>query len=163
MPTDKYLPVDLHAGNNAAPGAGFPGRVLVLTGTYAKTAADTDLSVLRLGKVPVTAIPLPWCSSIENDAIAGFTSVNLGAYKVGEGKGVISANCFDSAVDLHLVNTGTKPFSAVTLGSRGKNIRDILALTIGTRENIDIALNGATLGANTGNIAWTLCFLIPQQ
>lgn len=163
MATDYYIDADLAAGNRSSAGNGAGGRILVIIGTYEKLAADTDNSTLRIGKVPANAVPLPKLSSIENDAIAGFTAVDLGLYKPGVGGAVVDANILLAAADLHSANTGTDPFAAVTLDKRGQNLLTLLGLAVGAHEEFDIVLGGATLGANIGTISWQLAFLVPQQ
>lgn len=173
MATNKYVNATREAGGRTMPGQVVPGRVLRLVGTYEKTAADTNASILRIGTVPANAVPLYQSSQINNDALAGATVVDVGIYEVSDGPNdgvVVDADLFSSNLDIAAGNALASPVKAFqthpTIEEFGLTILALTnAVNATTRadEAFDIALTGDTFGVATGTIAWDLSFLVPQQ
>lgn len=171
MATNKYVNTTLAAGGKTMAGAGFPGQVLVLTGTYEKTALDNNTSVLRLGRVPANAIPLPHLSKLNNDALTGATDVDLGLYAPleagGTGGAVADKDCLADGLDIAAGNALASPiaaFPAVTIEQFGLDLRALAGDVIGDgNEFYDVAITGNTFGTAAGTIAWSLAFLLPQS
>lgn len=169
MATNKYVNTTLAAGSKVLAGAGFPGPVMVLLGTYEKTAADTDTSVLRLGKVPRTAIPLYHSARLNNDALAGATDIDVGLYKSLAGGGdVVDKDILTDGIDIAAGNALASPvaaFQAVALEKFGLNLGELVDLASGTTsydQEYDLAITGNTFGVALGTISWSLAFLLPQ-
>lgn len=171
MATNKYTNATQQAGGKTMAGAAFPGQVLVLTGTYEKTAADNNTSVLRLGTVPANAIPLPHLSKLNNDALAGATDIDVGLYAPlqagGTGGAVADADCLADGLDIAAGNALASPipaFPAVAIDEFGLDLRALAGDAIGDgNEFYDVAITGNTFGTATGTIAWSLAFLLPQS
>lgn len=170
MSTNLYVNTTREAGGKSVAGAGFPGKVLCLQGTYEKTASDNDASVLRLGTVPATAIPIATLSKLANDALTGATDVDIGLYRPS------SPNVDGAVVDKDILSDGLNIASGAALGSEvrafqalaidkwGQDLRTLAAVDdIGEAEAYDIAITGNTFGTATGTISWELYFLLPQQ
>lgn len=168
MSTNKYVNTTLASGAKVSPGAGFPGGVLCLKGTYEKTASDNDASVLRLGKVPVTAIPLVNLSKLGNDALSGATDVDIGVYKCGANGTVVDKDCLSDGLNIAsgaALGSEIRAFQAVGLDEWNRSIKDIVESDNSTTiydQEVDIALTGNTFGTATGTISWELFFLLPQ-
>lgn len=166
MATDKYVNTNLAAGQKVLPGVGGGGRILVLQGTYEKTASDNDTSVLRLGKAPANAIPLVTLSKIGNDALTGATDVDIGTYKPGAGGAVVDKDCLSDGLNIasgNALGSEARAMQAVGLDEFGDDLRTLSAESVGDSEEYDIALTGNTFGTATGTISWELYFLVPQQ
>lgn len=168
MSTNKYVNTSLAAGAKVAAGVGFPGNVLVLAGTYEKTASDNDASVLRLGKVPITARPLVTLSKIGNDALTGATDVDVGLYKCGANGAVIDKDCLSDGLNIAsgaALGSERRAFQSVDIDEWNRSLKDIVesdgSTTIGDEE-ADVCLTGNTFGTAAGTISWELYFLIPQ-
>lgn len=166
MATDKYVNSTLSGGSKVPAGAGAPGRVLCLSGTYEKTAADNDTSILRLGTAPANAIPLPTKSVFGNDALSGATDVDIGVYEQGEGGAVVDADCLADGLNIasgNALGSEARAFPAVGLDEFGDDLRTLAGGSVGDgAEFYDIAITGNTFGTATGTIAWELYFLLPQ-
>lgn len=169
MATNKYVNTNQEAGSKAMGGASFPGQILALTGTYEKTALDTDGSVLRLGTVPANAIPMSH-SFMAFEAIAGLTDVDVGTYAQSNGAvdGVVAdKDCLSDGLDPHAgaaLGTEIRAFQAVGIDELGQDLRTLSGGSVGDGKDFyDVALTLNTGGANTGTIAWELYFLLPQS
>lgn len=165
MATDKYVNTNQEAGVKTMAGAAFPGQVLSLVGTYEKTAADNDTSVLRVGTVPATAIPLVTLSKSGNDALAGATDVDIGTYKVDGA--VVDKDCLSDGLDINAgaaLGSERRAFQAVGLDEFGQDLRTLSGGSVGDGNDFyDIAFTGNTFGTATGTISWELYFLLPQS
>lgn len=169
MATNKYVNTTQEAGGKAMGGASFPGQVLTLTGTYEKTAADNDGSVLRLGTVPATAIPLSH-SYLANDALTGASDVDLGVYAQSNGAvdgAVADKDCLSDGLNIaagNALGSEIRAFQAVGIDELGQDLRTLAGGSIGDGNDFyDVALTGNTFGTATGTIAWELNFLLPQS
>jgi hypothetical protein len=169
MATNKYVNATQEAGGKAMGGASFPGQVLTLVGTYEKAAGDNDTSVLRLGTVPATAIPLPH-SFIGNDALAGATDVDIGVYKQSNGPvdgAVVDKDCLSDGLDIaagNALGSEIRAFQAVALDEFGQDLRTLAGGSVGDGNDFyDIAITGNTFGVAAGTISWELNFLLPQS
>lgn len=164
MATDKYVNSTLEAGSKVSPGAGFPGEVLILSGTYEKTAADNDTSVLRLGSVPATAIPVPTQCLLGNDALTGATDVDIGTYR--QNGAVIDADALSDGLNIaagNALGSEIRAFQAIGLHEFGSDLRTLSGESVGSGQEIyDIAITGNTIGTATGTISWVLTFILPQ-
>lgn len=168
MATNKYVNATQAAGGKTMAGAAFPGQVLCLTGTYEKTAADNDTSVLRLGTVPANAIPLATLSKIGNDALSGATDVDVGLYApLPNGGAVADKDCLSDGLDIAAgaaLGSERRAFQAVGLDEFGQDLRTLAGDAIGDGNDFyDVALTGNTFGTATGTISWELYFLLPQS
>lgn len=166
--SNKYANSTLHAGGKVAAGLGFPGNLLVLSGTYEKDGAnDGDASVLRLGTVPANAVPVPTLSRLNNDALAGATDIDLGVYKQGEGAAVVSKDILCNGIDIAAGNATGSPiyaFQAVGIDKYGQDLRTLVSGSVGDgNDHYDVALTGNTFGTASGTISWVLVFLLPQS
>lgn len=165
MATDLYMTTNQEAKTKGLPGDAFPGRVLALTGTYEKTAADTDGSVLRFGSVPANAIPLSH-SFLGFDAIAGLTDVDVGVYKQGDNAAVVDKDCLSDGLDPHAgaaLGSEIRAFQAVGIDELGQSLRTLAGGAVDDgNDYYDVAFTFNTGGANTGTISWELYFLLPQ-
>lgn len=170
MATNKQVNTTRAAGGKTMAGAGFPGQVLVLTGTYEKTALDNNTSILRLGTVPANAIPLSH-SYFANDALTGATDIDVGVYAPlnpdNTGGVVASKDCLMDGVDWAsgaALGSERRAFPAVGIDEYGLDLRTLAGDTIGDgNEFYDIAITGNTFGTATGTISWELYFLLPQS
>lgn len=169
MATNKYVNTTREAGGKAMGGAGFPGQVLTLVGTYEKEAADNDTSVLRLGTVPATAIPLSH-SFIGNDALSGATDVDIGVYKQSSDTvdgAVVDKDCLSDGLNIaagNALGSEIRAFQAVGLDEFGQDLRTLAGGTVGDGNDFyDVAITGNTFGTATGTISWELNFLLPQS
>lgn len=169
MSTNIYVNTTREAGGKAMAGAGFPGQVLKLVGTYEKTAADNDGSVLRLGTVPANAIPLSQ-SFLGNDALTGATDVDVGVYKQSNGTidgAVVDKDCLSDGLNIaagNALGSEIRAFQAVALDEFGQDLRTLAGGSVGDGNDFyDIALTGNTFGTATGTISWELSFLLPQS
>jgi hypothetical protein len=169
MATDKYLNSTLDAGGRVLTPKGFPAHKMVLTGTYEKTAADTDTSILRVGKVPANAIPDYHSSLINNDALAGATDVDIGIYKADKGA-VVDKDLLSDGLNIAAGNALTSPIKAFqthpAIDEFGLTLLELTNLTnttTRTDQEFDIALTGNTFGTATGTITWRLEFIVPQM
>lgn len=171
MATNKYVNTTQAAGGKTMAGAAFPGQVMVLIGTYEKTASDNDTSVLRLGTVPANAIPIPHMSRLNNDALSGATDIDVGLYAPleagGTGGAVADKDCLSDGIDIAAGNALASPisaFQAVAIDEFGQDLRTLAGDAIGDgNEFYDVALTGNTFGTATGTISWSLAFLLPQS
>ncbi len=171
MATNKYVSTLQAAGSKTMAGAAFPGQILALIGTYEKTAADNDTSVLRLGTVPANAIPMPQVSFLNNDALAGATDVDLGTYAPlaadGTGGAVADKDCLADGLDIAAGNALASPakaFQALAIDEFGQDLRALSGDAIGDgNEFYDIAITGNTFGTAAATISWALYFLLPQS
>jgi hypothetical protein len=168
MPTNKYVNTSQAAGAKVLPGVGFPGQVLVLAGTYEKTASDNDASVLRLGKVPSNARPLVTLSRYANDALTGATDIDIGLYKPGANGAVVDKDCLSDGLNIAsgaALGSEARAFQAVGIEEWNRTLKQIVesdgSTTIGDEE-FDVAITGNTFGTAAGTISWELYFLIPQ-
>lgn len=167
MSTNKYL----STVTRPVPGIISPGNIFAIIGTYEKTAADTDGSILRLGKIPSGAIPIYNKSNLFNDAIAGLTAVDVGIYKtLANGGAVVDANLFSAALDPHAGNARTAPAKLMQThplieedGLTVLALTNLVNTTTLVDEEFDVALTLTTGGANTGTISYELFFMIPQS
>lgn len=170
MATNKYVSTLQAAGRKTMAGAGFPGQVLCLFGTYEKSAADNNTSVLRLGTVPANAVPLSH-SYFANDALTGATDIDCGVYAPlaadGTGGAVASKDCLMDGVDWAsgaALGSERRAFPALGIDEYGQDLRTLASDTIGDgNEFYDIAITGNTFGTATGTISWELYFLLPQS
>lgn len=169
MATNKYVNTLQEAGSKTMAGAAFPGQVLCLTGTYEKTAADNDTSVLRLGTVPATAIPLSH-SYLANDALTGATDIDVGVYAQSNGAvdgAVADKDCLSDGLDIAsgaALGSERRAFQAVAIDELGHDLRTLAGGTVGDGNDFyDVALTGNTFGTATGTISWELYFLLPQS
>lgn len=168
MATDKYLNSTLDAGGRTLTPAGFPAMLMILQGTYEKTAADNDASILRFGKVPANAIPCYHLSFINNDALSGATDVDIGLYKPNKGA-VVDKDLLSDGLNIAAGNALASPIKAFqthpTIEEFESTLKEtaaaVLAATVQDQE-FDIALTGNTFGTATGTIAWHLVFIVPQ-
>lgn len=173
MATNKYTNATTELGGKVMPGLGAPGRILQLVGTYEKTAADNDTSVLRVGRVPANAVPVPHESKLNNDALTGATDIDVGVYKPsalgGVDGAVVDKDILADGLNIAAGNALASPvaaFPAVSIESFGKTLRELVDAAAGTTseaQEYDVAITGNTFGTATGTIAWSLTFLLPQQ
>lgn len=172
MSTNIYVNSTLEAGSKVLPGAGAPGRVMCLRGTYEKTASDNDGSVLRLGRVPANAIPLTTLSKLGNDALTGASDVDIGVYKPsgpGSDGAVVDKDCLSDGLNIAsgaALGSEIRAFQANGLDEWNRTLKQIVEADGSTTiydEELDIALTGNTFGTATGTISWELFFLVPQQ
>ena len=175
MATNKFTNATLESGSKVMPGKGAPGRVLTLNGTYEKTAADNDTSILRLGRVPSNAIPLYHKSKINNDALTGATDIDIGIYKPSSLSGVdgavIDKDLLSDGLNIAAGNALASPIAAFqthpNIEEFGLTLKELVNVVNASlndvSEEYDIAITGNTFGTATGTIAWALSFLLPQQ
>lgn len=165
MATDIYVNSTQEAGSKVTNGAGFVGRILALIGTYEKTAADNDTSVLRLGCVPANAIPMPKASVLGNDALTGATDIDVGLYK--QNGAVVDKDCLSDGLNIasgNALGSEISAFQAVALDEFGDNLFTLAGETEAVNSQMyDVAITGNTFGTATGTISWALYFLLPQQ
>lgn len=168
MATDKYMNSTLAAGGRPLTAAAFPAIMLVLKGTYEKTAADNDTSILRFGKVPANAIPNYELSSLNNDALAGATAVHVGIYKP-DGGAVVDVDLLSAGLNIAAGNALASPIKAFqthpTIEEAESTLLELTnAVNSTTRgdQEFDVALTGDTFGTATGTITWHLVFTVPQ-
>jgi hypothetical protein len=141
-------------------------------GTYEKTASDNDASVLRLGKVPSNARPLPTLSKLANDALTGATDVDVGLYKpntAGTTGAVVDKDCLSDGLDIAsgaALGSERRAFQALGIDEWNRTLKEIVeadnSSTTGDEE-YDVAITGNTFGTAAGTISWELYFLVPQQ
>lgn len=170
MATNRYVNATTALGSKVLPGLNEPGTLLTLVGTFEKTAADTDASVLRIGKIPANAVPLYHTSRLHLDAIAGLTSVDLGVYKpLGIGGAEVDKNLLSAALDLHLgaaIGSSAAAFQThpaiEEFGLTLKALVEAVNASTTYDEEYDLAFTFNTGGANVGTISWSLQFMIPQ-
>jgi hypothetical protein len=168
MATNKYTNTTQAAGSKTMAGAAFPGQVLVLQGTYDKTALDNDTSILRLGQVPANAIPLPHLSKLNNAALAGATDIDVGVYRpLNDGGAVVNKEILGNGLNISAGNALASPaaaFPAIAIGQFGTDIRTLVGGSVGDGKDFyDVALTGNTFGTAAGTITWSLAFLLPQS
>lgn len=168
--SNKYVNSTQEAGGKAMGGASFPGQVLTLTGTYEKDGAnDGDGSVLRLGTVPATAIPMSH-SYIGNDALTGASDIDVGVYAQSNGAVdgvVVDKDCLSDGLDIaagNALGSEARAFQAVGLDEYGQDLRTLAGGAVGDGNDFyDIALTGNTFGTASGTISWELNFILPQS
>ncbi len=170
MATNKYVNSTQEAGRKTLGGAGFPGQLLLLLGTYEKSAADNDTSVLRLGTVPANAIPVPHLSLLNNDALAGATDIDIGVYKQSNGDvdgAVVDKDCLSDGLDIAAGNALASPikaFQALAIDEFGQDLRTLAGGSVGDGNDFyDVAITGNTFGNAAGTISWVLAFILPQS
>lgn len=166
MATDVYVNTNQEAGRKDIPGAAFPGKILILQGTYEKTAADNDTSVLRLGTVPAVAVPVYHLSKLNNDALTGATDVDIGLYKAGADAAVVDADILADGLNIASGNALASPaaaFPAVAIDKFGQSLRTLVSGSVGDgNDHYDVAITGNTFGTATGTISWSFVFVLPQ-
>lgn len=165
MATDLYVNTNQEAGVRSSAGAVFPGKLMVLSGTYEKTASDNDTSVLRLGTVPADAVPVGTLSLLGNDALSGATDIDVGVYSAKDGA-VVDKDCLSDGVDIAsgaALGSERRAFQALALDEFGQSLRTLAGGAIGDGDDhYDIAITGNTFGTATGTISWVLAFILPQ-
>ncbi len=119
----------------------------ITTGPIAIANGDSANSLLKLGKVPSSAILLPGLSTLYHTAITGLNSLHIGVHKDGV---VVSANALANALDL--TAAGSKSvIAALATGSMGKRLYEVLGLTNdpGCEYELVAQLNAAATAAGT--------------
>lgn len=123
-------------------------------GTVTIAASDSNTSTYRLSRVKsgyrVHSI------RIQNDAITGGTSFQLGLYDTAaNGGAVVSANLFATALDLSAGNVaGTDvAFQNNSVGNVEKRIWELLALSADPFKDYDLVLTAVTIGTSGGKVS----------
>jgi hypothetical protein len=159
--TTGWKNADLAAGKIGQASKVSGGKLLCLAGVVAKAAADGDGSVIYLAKLPANAIPVK--CELNNDALAGCTSVDLGLYK--ENGVVANKALLMSAVDINggkAIGSEQSGLAAVAIADLGKKLYELLGLTAANKveEAYLLALTLNTAGAAAGNIAYRFYYIL---
>jgi len=156
MATNIYINADLTNANKGSATKSGAG-VVALAGTYAKTAADNDTSVIRFFKgVPSTYIPL--IVTVACEALSGATDVDMGVYKTDLGV-VVDKDCLMDGQTLASASLVLNGLGGLAAADRGKPLYLLAGETVAShQEQYDIALTGNTFGTATGNIGITAIF-----
>jgi len=131
---NKWVDANVAAGKKTAPSKVMPGMVFGFACTFEVAAADDNDSVYKLALIGGNMVPLTL--SLNSDAIAGFTSMDLGFYTEA---GVAVDQ--DILVAQHDVNGGFARGSELNLlhdlpiDKIGKPVYEILGKTLTTKEN----------------------------
>lgn len=156
---NKWVDSNVAAGKKGNPGIIGPGQVFSMAQTFEIAAADDDGSVYKLGIVGANMIPLKveWNS----DAIAGFTSADIGFYTeagVAVDKDILMA--------AHDVNAGAAMGSEIDgmhdlpIDKIGKKVYELLGKTLTTKENAYVlAVTANTVGSAAGTVSIRATFI----
>jgi hypothetical protein len=123
--------------------------------SFEKTAADSDGSVFRVGRISPYAKIVG--VKIACDAITSLTDVDIGFYKPLEvGGDAIDADCLKDGLDPHAgISTLTEEYAPdpANVGKEAYLIAGVDAADAHKYGSFDIALTGNTAGTDTGSIA----------
>lgn len=158
---DKFVNALLAAGKKAPPVAGSGASLLFVGGTFEIAAADSDLSVYRLARLPANAIPVKF--DLFSDAAVDATDVDAGLYKPGVGGAVVDKDLLADGISLGAgaaitvggANAGlTNLGGADPLAAYGKTLWELLGLSAPNRQDYDLALTANTAGGAAGTVSW---------
>lgn len=130
-------------------------EVKCLQATFETVAADSNLSILKLGRLPANAIPLK--CEIVNDALTNATDWDLGLY---EDDGVTEADkdLFMDGEDINGGNAVTSPLNGLKTGPDideiGKTLWELLGKTIKTKgAGYVLAFTGVVIGTTAATVS----------
>lgn len=156
---NAYMDSNVAAGKKGNPGIIGPGQVFALAQTFEVAAADDNGSIYKIGLVGANMIPIEvkWNS----DAIAGFTSADLGFYTEA---GVVVDS--DALMAQHDVNGGYAMGSELDgmhdlpIASVGKKVYEILGKTLTTKENAYVlAITAVAAASAAGTVSIRATFI----
>ena len=151
---NKWVDANVAAGDKGNPANIMPGRVFAFAATFEVAAADDDGSVYKIAQVGANMVPLKL--ELNCDAITGFTSADLGLYKLDGTEA--DKNIFMAA---HDINAGAAMGSEIDglhdlpVEKIGLCLYELLGLTVATRtqDNYVLALTANTIGSAAGTIS----------
>lgn len=118
-------------------------------------AADTDTSVWRVGKISPHAKVVS--IKLANDALTGFTDLDIGLYKPESvGGAAVAKDCFKDGLDISAgIATLTEEYlvALADVGKEAYQIASVAAADVDKYGAFDIALTGNTAGTATGTIS----------
>lgn len=160
---DKFVNALTAAGKKAA--ALFTGgsNLKIIAWNFEVAAADDNGSIYRLGRIPANAIPI--LSHVYSDALTSGTDWDLGLYKPGVGGAVVEVDIFADGLDPASGEAITAPLNGLTnlggadpVGSFGKTLWQLLALTKPNRQDYDLAWTANVVGSAAGTMSGFLIY-----
>lgn len=156
---DKYVSALVAAGKKENPALISGGQILCIAFNFELAAADSNLSVYRLGKLPANAIPYE--AEIFADAAIDGTDFDLGLYKPGVGGAIVDIDLFADGLNLSAglaitagANNGlTNLGGADPLAAVGKKLWDLLGLSKPDLQEYDLVLTANNAGGALGTIS----------
>lgn len=155
-----FTDASLEAGKKGNPlTVGFGAASLELAGTFEKGATDNNGSIYKIARLPANAV----FQKIEvyNDAIAGFTDVDLGIYEE-DGITEVSKNVFADALDMSAGAAQIAPkdgMKDVAIDKVSQKLWELLGKVVGAKdEGYILAFTANVAGANAGTVSWRIRF-----
>ena len=128
---NRWINAEVQADKKGDSAAVSGNEVKCLQATFETVAGDSNLSILKIGRLPANAIPVK--CEIVNDTLTNATDWDLGLY---EEDGVTEADkdIFMDGEDINAGNAITSPVNGLKTGPAiddiGKTLWDLLGKTI---------------------------------
>ena len=163
---DKFTNALVASGKKTQSRYSSGTKMLCLPFNFEVAAADTDLSVYRLGRLSANAVPVKCL--VYADAALGTSEWDLGLYKPGVGGAVVDRDLFLDGQDLTAgvaitidANNGlTNLGGADPVGDFGQTLWELLGLSAPGRQDYDLAFTGVVTGGAAGTISGFFWYLI---
>lgn len=160
---NKFVNANAAAGKKTNPALFGGQKIHCVAFTFEVAAADDDLSIFKLGRLPANAIMLK--AEINNDAITAGTDYDLGFYHADdtEADKNILADALDmsAAAAISSPKDGLKDLGGVDpLTAIGKKIWELLGLSVPTFNEYILALTANVVGSAAGTISGRIYYLL---
>jgi hypothetical protein len=156
---NAFMDSNVAAGKKGNPGIIGPGQVFSLAQTFEVAAADDNGSIYKLGIVGANMIPLKveWNS----DAIAGFTSADLGFYT--EAGVEVDGDILMAQHDVnggYAIGSELDALHDMGVANIGKKVYELLGKTLTTKENAYVlAIRAVAAPSAAGTVSIRATFI----
>ena len=148
---NKYIETDLATGKNLDAKSSGGTNLKFIRKTFEVAAADDDLSVYRICRIPSNAVILS--IKVWNDAITGGTDYDFGLYNINGGA-VVDKDAFTDGTNMSSARDAVEQLTAPTIEELHKPIWEYasLSLTKDPKIDYDFAVTANTVGTAAGTI-----------
>lgn len=171
---NKWVNANAEAGRRGPSSQLSGGKKVTVLGNFEMAAADSDLSVYKLARIPANAIPVPGECHVFADAAVDATDVDFGFYKNGplgpQGADAVEVdkNILADGLDIASGEAITAPLNMLTnlggadpLANIGKKVWELLGKTVDNKdESYILAMTANTAGGAAGTVGFVFTYIL---
>jgi len=167
---NKWVNANAEAGRRGPSSALSGGKKVTVLGNFEIAAADSNLSVYKLARIPANAIPVPQECYVYADAAVDASDVDFGFYTNGplgpQGADAIEVDKDILADGLDIasgepITAGLDMLTTVAIDAIGDKVWELLGKTVDNKaESYILAMTANVAGGAAGTVAYKFTYIL---